>query len=161
MDRNTRRTVEEYRGTDAGSLENNLIDELVNGELDRQEFLQRATMFGLSVGAIGALLRYVGEPELAFAASEAVRAGGTIRVGLPTGGSLEPYLLNDGGALALSGIPGEYLTFTNPQAKVVPWLATSWKPNKDASVWTFQLRKGVKFHNGQEMTSADVVASMK
>ena len=40
-------------------------------------------------------------------------------------------------------------------------LATSWKPNKDATVWTFQLRKGVRFHNGKEMTSADVVASMK
>ena len=40
-------------------------------------------------------------------------------------------------------------------------LATTWKPNKDATVWTFQLRKGVRFHNGKEMTSADVVASMK
>ena len=40
-------------------------------------------------------------------------------------------------------------------------LATSWKPNKDATVWTFQLRRGVRFHNGKEMTSADVVASMK
>jgi len=162
MDRETRRLVEAFRHSEAaGPLENNLVDELVAGELDRGEFIARATMFGLSAGAIGLLLKYAGESELAFAAPQAVKAGGTIRVGLPAGGSLEPYLLNDGGSLALSGIPGEYLTFTNPQGRVVPWLATSWKPNKDATEWVFQLRKGVKFHNGQTMTSKDVVASMK
>jgi len=164
MDRETRRIVEEYRRSEAGPIENNLIDELVAGELDRSEFLRRGSMFGLSAGMLGTLLTFVGDAGAAPArpqAFEAVKAGGTIRVGLTGGGTLEPYLLNDGGALALSGIPGEYLTFTNPKAQVVPALATSWKPNKDASVWTVQLRKGVKFHDGQEMTSRDVVASFK
>ena len=55
MERDTRRQIEQYRREEAGTLENNLIDELVAGELDRQEFLQRATMFGLGVGTIGAL----------------------------------------------------------------------------------------------------------
>jgi len=162
MDRETRRAVEEYRRSDAGPIENNLIDEFVAGELDRQEFLQRATMFGLSLGAVGTLLRYVGEADIAQAAPMFAKAGGTLRAGITApAGPLEPYLLNDGGALALAGIPGEYLTFTNPQAQVRPMLASSWKPNKDATVWTFQLRKGVRFHNGKEMTSADVVASMR
>lgn len=161
MDRENRRLIEAYRRTEAGPLENNLIDELVNGELDRREFITRATMFGLSLGTIGLLLGKAGEANAASAVPRAVRAGGTLRVGLTAGGSLEPYLLNDGGSLALSGIPGEYLTFTNPQGKVVPWLATSWKPNADATVWTFQIRKGVKFHNGKTLTAADVVASMK
>jgi peptide/nickel transport system substrate-binding protein len=162
MDRETRRSVEEYRRTEAGPIENNLIDELVAGELDRQEFLQRATMFGLGVGITGALLKLVGESELAFAAPAAVPSGGTLRVGITAfGASLEPYLLNEGGSLAFAGIPGEYLTFTNPQGRVVPWLAESWKPNANATVWTFQLRKGVRFHNGKEMTSADVVACLK
>ncbi len=162
MDRDTRRAVEEFRHTDAGPIENSLIDELVAGELDRHEFLQRAAMFGLSVGAIGTLLRYVGEADIAQAAPVLGKAGGTLRAGITApAGPLEPYLLNDGGALAFSGIPGEYLTFTNPKAQVVPMLASSWKPNKDATVWTFQLRRGVRFHNGKEMTSADVVASMK
>jgi peptide/nickel transport system substrate-binding protein len=162
MDRETRRLLDEFRRSEStGPLENNVVDEMLGGELDREEFLRRATMFGLSLGTMGLLLKAGGMEEIAFAAPQAVQAGGTIRVGLPTGGSLEPYLLNDGGSLALSGIPGEYLTFTNPKGQVVPWLATSWKPNADATVWTFQLRKGVKFHDGQEMTSKDVVASMK
>jgi peptide/nickel transport system substrate-binding protein len=162
MDRETRRAIEEYRRSEAGPLENNLIDELVAGELDRQEFLQRATMFGLGVGTIGALLKLAGEADLAWAAPTAVPRGGTLRVGITAfGASLEPYLLNEGGALAFAGIPGEYLTFTNPQGRVVPWLAQSWKPNANATVWTFQLRRGVRFHNGQEMTSRDVVACLK
>ena len=165
MDRETRRALEEYRRNDAGPIENNLIDELVNGEVDRAEFLRRGTMFGLSAGIIGSALAFVGEAGAAPTTGQqlaAVKAGGTIRLGLPTPASpVEPYLLNDGGTLAFAGIPGEYLTFTNPQAQVRPMLATSWKPNKDATVWTFQLRKGVRFHNGKEMTSADVVASMK
>ena len=163
MDRDIRKAVEEYRHNEAGPLENNLIDELVGGELDREEFLRRGTMFGLGVGTLGLLLKYVGESDIAFAAPQtAVQAGGTIRVGIPVfGASLEPYLLNEGGSLAFAGIPGEYLTFTSPQGKVLPALAASWKPNADATVWTFQLRKGVRFHNGKEMTSADVVACLK
>ena len=162
MDRDIRRAVEEYRHSEAGPIENNLIDELVSGEVDRQEFLQRAGMFGLSLGSIGMLLRYVGESDVAHAAPVLGKAGGTLRAGITTPASpVEPYLLNDGGTLAFAGIPGEYLTFTNPRAQVQPMLATSWKPNKDATVWVFQLRRGVRFHNGKEMTSADVVASMK
>jgi peptide/nickel transport system substrate-binding protein len=162
MDRETRRLVDDYRSSEAGPLESNLVDELVNGQLDREEFLRRGTMFGLSLGTLGLLLKYMGEAEPAFGATEVVRPGGTIRVGISAfGASLEPYLLNEGGALAFAGIPGEYLTFTDPRGRVLPALATSWRPNADATVWTFQIRRGVKFHNGKTLTAQDVVASMK
>ena len=165
MDRETTRVNEEYRRSEAGPLENNLIDEFIGGEMDRHEFIRRGTMFGLSVAMMGGVLGLVGEATAAPLARQsraAAKAGGTIRVGLTApGGPIEPYLLNDGGALAFSSIPGEYLTFTNPKGQIVPSLATSWKPNKDATVWTFQIRKGVKFHDGKTLTAADVVASMK
>jgi peptide/nickel transport system substrate-binding protein len=163
MDRETRRLVEEFRRNDAGPIENNLIDELVGGELDRQEFLRRATVFGLGAGTIGMLLRYVGE-DVAFGAHAAAaqKRGGTLRVGVTAfSSSLEPYLLREAGSLALAGIPGEYLTFSNNALQVKPWLATSWKPNAALTVWTFQLRRNVKFHNGKTMNADDVVASFR
>ena len=153
MDRENRRQIEAYRRNEAGPLENNLIDELMNGELDRREFITRATMFGLSLGTIGLLLgNSARQPRLRPRGREGRRHAP--RRALGGGGSLEPYLLNEGGSLAFAGIPAEYLTFTNPQGRVLPWLATSWKPNADATVWTFQLRKGVKFHNGKTMTAS-------
>ena len=108
MDRETRRLIEEFRRNEAGPIENNLIDELVGGELDRQEFLRRATMFGLSVGTIGhapALRRRGG---VALGATAAVAQGGRHDPRRPDGVrlELEPYLLNDGGSLALRRHPG-------------------------------------------------------
>jgi peptide/nickel transport system substrate-binding protein len=40
--------------------------------------------------------------------------------------------------------------------KVVPWLATSWKPSSDGLSWTFTLKKGVKFTDGTPVTAAAV-----
>ncbi|MDC0074144.1 ABC transporter substrate-binding protein [Alphaproteobacteria bacterium] len=40
-----------------------------------------------------------------------------------------------------------------------PALLTSWKVNADDKTkWTFKLRQGVKFHNGNDLTSSDVVS---
>ncbi len=45
-------------------------------------------------------------------------------------------------------------------SKPVPWLATSWTSNPAGTVWTFNLRQGVKFSNGDPLTAADVVFSL-
>ena len=53
------------------------------------------------------------------------------------------------------------LTTVDDNWKVLPSLATSWKASAGGKVWTFQLRKGVKFHNGKPFTSADVVYTFR
>lgn len=49
------------------------------------------------------------------------------------------------------------LTKYNPNGSVGPDLATSWTPSNGGRQWTFHLRTGVTFSNGQPFTSADVV----
>lgn len=44
---------------------------------------------------------------------------------------------------------------------VVPMLAESWEVSHNDTMYTFYLRRGVKFHNGKEMTSEDVIASLE
>ncbi len=56
----------------------------------------------------------------------------------------------------------ELLYTYDANSNVVPMLAESMPAvSKDGLVYTIALRKGVKFHNGKEMTSADVVASLQ
>ena len=132
MDRETRRGVGEYRRTEAGPLENHVIDELVASELDRQEFVRRAVMLGLGAGTIGAVLRYLGEPDLAFGAPALpAKKGGTLRVGnLKPAAAVDPITSNTQAVLATTSITGEYLLYTDPRNnRLTPQLATSWKPS--------------------------------
>jgi len=49
----------------------------------------------------------------------------------------------------------------DPEGNIIPSLAESWSVSDDGVVWTFNLRKGLKFHNGEEVTSADVKHSLE
>src|SRR5262249_59108330 len=46
-----------------------------------------------------------------------------------------------------------------PDGKLLPSLATEWKL-QGPTAWVFKLRSGVKFHNGDPFTSADVKFSI-
>ena len=47
------------------------------------------------------------------------------------------------------------LLFRDANLKIIPWLAESWKL-VNPTTWEFKIRKGVKFHNGEEV-DADAV----
>lgn len=51
----------------------------------------------------------------------------------------------------------EPLVYLNADGSLSPCLAETWEVSEDGLVYTFNLRKGVKFHDGSEMTAEDVV----
>jgi peptide/nickel transport system substrate-binding protein len=52
------------------------------------------------------------------------------------------------------------LTDQNPKTgQIIPWLATSWSVNSNSTVFTFNLRKGVTFSNGQPLNAQAVQTS--
>lgn len=50
---------------------------------------------------------------------------------------------------------------TGDSTKILPWLATSWKISPDKRVYTFQLRRGVVFHDGTPFNAAAAKASFE
>ncbi len=72
----------------------------------------------------------------------------------------------DGPKCELIPLVYEMLFAFDPEAlkegkyKVIPWLAESYEVSEDGLVYTIKLRKGIKFHTGNEMTADDVVYSI-
>jgi ABC-type transport system substrate-binding protein len=76
--------------------------------------------------------------------------------------NLDPHAIFDVGRAAsrINFYDGLYRWVDNPP-KQIPWLALSHTVSEDGLAWTFKLREGVKFHDGTEMTSEDVVYTME
>jgi ABC-type transport system substrate-binding protein len=91
------------------------------------------------------------------------KSGGTLRFGLAKEidqASLNPFqrtlsINKDAGSLSF-----ECLLAADKNGDLKPSLATAWEVSRDGIHYSFSLRKGVKFHNGKEMTAEDVLWSI-
>jgi len=92
--------------------------------------------------------------------SQTVSAENVIRwatdADIPT---LDPDAYASTKALTFQNHIYEGLVQRDQDLKISPWLATSWEQLDDTTL-RFKLREGVKFHNGNEFTADDVVASV-
>jgi peptide/nickel transport system substrate-binding protein len=145
------------------------IDELLAGRVSRREFVRRGSVIGLSAPLVAAILAACGGANPTAGSSNSsssaapAKQGGKLRVAsVAPAASINPITIADEGGLVMLQQTGEFLVYSNNRAlRLDPMLATSWKPNHDASVWTFELRKGVTFHDGRSMTADDVVYTFK
>ncbi len=71
---------------------------------------------------------------------------------------MDPHSLNESFQLSFTGNIYEPLIGRGKKLEVVPLLATDWKQTAP-TVWRFNLRKGVLFHDGTPFTADDVIFS--
>jgi peptide/nickel transport system substrate-binding protein len=132
------------------------------GGLSRRDFLQRTGLFGLGAVASASLLAAC-TPSSPSGPSTGASAG-TASAGNPkTGGTFKegydrdftpPDPVANAWADPTFNAFWEALAIRDPSGTLVPMLADSFKSTSTG--WTFQLRKGLKFHNGVACTAAVV-----
>ena len=74
--------------------------------------------------------------------------------------SMDPHSLNESLQLSITGNVYEPLVARDKKLGLAPALATKWAQTSP-NVWRFDLRRGVKFHDGTPMTADDVIFSFK
>ena len=163
----------------AGPVELDLIEAYASNKIGRRDFMRRGTIVGLSApfmaGIIAACGSDDGSSESGSAeGEESTETGGGTESSGATGGDLiiavqegdantglDPINMLDLGTYSLVSQSFEYLVGLGSDGNIdATALATSWSPNDDGSVWTFELRPGVTWVSGAELTSADVAATM-
>jgi peptide/nickel transport system substrate-binding protein len=116
--------------------------------------LSRRTLIGSSLAAAIAV------PSGAVPSARA--AGTMLRIGISTSlNSLDPMMVTTGDEYIYTNLLFNGLARMREDLVVEPDLAESWTSSDDLKQWTFRLRRGVKFHDGQEMVADDVVASFR
>jgi len=88
--------------------------------------------------------------------------GGTYRFPLRfTVKTLDPAFVTDSSSVTVVQQIYDGLVQYDKNLNVVPAIAQSWEVSRDGLTYIFYIRKGVKFHNGREVTAEDFVYSFK
>ena len=131
---------------------------LKSGRISRREFVGRAAALGLTSVAVSSLLS---SPAMA----QEPKKGGYAKFGLKSGSTTDTY--NPGtwadnfSELGFYGSMCNCLTEVDINGNIIGDLAESFEPSQGGKIWTFQLLKGVTFHNGRELAATDVVESYR
>lgn len=128
-----------------------VLAEVLREEVTRRAFLQRVGAAALAAGAAGVLPRP--------AAARPLRRGGTLKVAwLDPVDTLDPHFASSPGAIkVLNNIYNGILKvdYDGKRVRFIPDLAERWEmPDPVTHILT--LRRGVKFHTGEEFTAEDV-----
>ena len=134
-----------------------LSREVSRGRMGRREFMGRSLAAGLGTAAL---------PLFATAsAAQEARSGGHLILGIDGGAStdsLDPAAATGSVMFVIIQTWGDTLVESHPEdGSPIPNLVTGWTPSQDATEWTFQIREGVRFHDGSEFTVDDAVETLR
>ncbi len=134
-----------------------LIGFIDAGGLSRRGFLTRTAAFGATAVIASSVMG-------GKANAQEPKKGGILKIGMGGGEStdtLDPALALNNVTFAVNRQWGDTIVNVTADGQIEPRLAESFEANADATVWTFKIREGVKFHDGSAMTADDVVATYK
>ncbi len=134
-------------------------EQLRKGEITRRDFISTATRLGLSAAAAYTMAGSIMGPSRARAATP--KMGGNLRVSMNVKEITDPatYDWSEKGNVARQII--EPLVEINKDNIASPKLAESWSASEDLKTWTFKLRRGVKWSNGDSFGADDVIFNFK
>ena len=133
---------------------NELKEGFDKGKLSRREFLRYATLLGMSAAAASQIIG-VTWPRKLFAAN--IKRGGVLKVSQQIQKIDHParysWLMPSNSMRMVF----EYMTLTDPDNVTHPYLCESWSASDDLKTWTWNVRKGIKFNNGDPFTADDCI----
>ncbi len=89
------------------------------------------------------------------------RFGGELRVPLTALDTFNPLLTQSRDVLNFLGLIFESPIAYDENLKPSPSLIDSWEVSPDGRLWIFDVRKGVKWHNGQDFTGEDILFTLE
>ena len=129
--------------------------------VSRRSFLKTLGVAG-AAGSTPAFLRSRAEAQETPARDPGAKRGGTLRYGVLSAPA--HFDLHQSGTVSNIGAQApmyDCLIRRDPHdgQSIIPDLAQKWEVSPDGKKYTFQIRKGVKFHDGAELTANDVKAT--
>ena len=149
-------------GTHAHPYVPELANQYVKGEVGRRDFLRTASLLGVSAAAAYTFAWRVDGPFwIPEAGAAEGKMGGELRWGMAVQEMVDPANFDWAQKSDVARWVIEYLTRTKSDNVTVPYLAESWEANDDLTQWTFKLRQGVKWSNGDDFIADDVLFNFK
>jgi len=122
------------------------VEEATHYPVSRRRFLEAA----VATGAASIL------PH-GSAQAQTPKRGGVLKLAVPSAARrLDPAIHGANEEFIISNAIFDNLVRVDAKLSPQPGLATDWKVAEDGKSWTFNIRRGVKFHHGRELTSKDV-----